>query len=294
MVMNLDINTIKYVTVSHVWGSNLCSFDSGVNGANWKVSLNYPNKLIDIRRCLRMQYLQYVWIDVLCVNQIDNDIKMHQILNMDTYYKNATCCYICLDDVSRDTLINVSHAIKVPEMITCYIDDIIKLASSSWWNRVWTWQEAILPAYPKIVSVKFVPLDVLLSPPGLHYPSVDLHELLITGNTAISILNKSKHNINNFDNLRRFKIMLHEKSSFGDNYLSLRYALSTTSSRKCSLPNDALYGIVSCITDAKILNHCHHTSYANIIKILRCNEMENGSCSTLLNIGNSLLWKKYI
>ena len=286
IVKNVDIKTTEYVTVSHVWGSNLSYFDSGISSVSWKVLLSYPDKLINIRRCLRMQYIQYVWIDVLCIDQTDNHAKMRQILNMDTYYRKATCCYICLDDIPSKTFDNVSCATKIPQMIQYFTDDIVELASSSWWDRVWTWQEAILSSSAKIVNVRFDALKVSLTT-----DVVDLHEFLSVGNVAARI-NINKHNIYNFSNLRKLKMMLDDKANFSDNQLSLRYALSATSNRACSLPNDELYGIASCIIGAQKLHHCHDTSYANIMKILRQNELNNGLCSSLLNIGNSLLWEK--
>lgn len=276
----------EYVIISHVWGdaTNFIQLE----GVNWMIPISYPGKLEDIRTCLRMHCVKYAWIDILCINQDDDTDKMREVPKMEAYYKLAQCCYICLDTLPDETLKNIYYSIKVPSLLMSTCENYIELASSVWWERLWTWQEAILPC--KLI---FVDIHTSRTLTDQLYNTLDMHDVLINGTALLRILNEQKRMLHKSSNLLRFSKLLYERASYKEhtNYISLRYALASTHDRLSRHANDALYGIVSFVAGMEKCTNImsHDSSFTYVLTELWKNEIRSGCCSMLLNTGKSTL-----
>ncbi|KAJ7850047.1 hypothetical protein B0H14DRAFT_2160774, partial [Mycena olivaceomarginata] len=76
-----------YCAVSFTWGYEPPRHE--VAGIPWKVPITDEGKLLFILdACARRGY-EYVWMDVLCVDQTSATEKSVEIPKMKDYYKNA-------------------------------------------------------------------------------------------------------------------------------------------------------------------------------------------------------------
>ncbi|KAF8169470.1 hypothetical protein K438DRAFT_1447748, partial [Mycena galopus ATCC 62051] len=76
-----------YCAVSFTWGYEPPQHE--VAGIPWKVPITDEGKLLFILdACARRGY-EYVWMDVLCVDQASTTEKSVEIPKMKDYYKNA-------------------------------------------------------------------------------------------------------------------------------------------------------------------------------------------------------------
>ncbi|KAI9327942.1 hypothetical protein DFJ73DRAFT_131221 [Zopfochytrium polystomum] len=70
----------------------------------------------------------HIWMDVLCIPQNDDAAKAVEVSHMGSYYRNATCVWVFLDDLGKPS-IPLQKGQK----------------PARWFTRLWTLQECILP-----------------------------------------------------------------------------------------------------------------------------------------------------
>ncbi|KAJ3454430.1 hypothetical protein MRS44_018324 [Fusarium solani] len=178
----------SYEALSYAWGDPLDRRPIMLNGKTTGVTLNLYNAF---RRLRRRRYERRLWVDALCINQDDDTEKSHQVNLMRDIYSNTTMAILWLGDYSDspDPLpapqnpssvtnhiprqIAVAAFAFIKSMATNghydrYHDDSDHKASGhdlasngvgalscllqlSWWHRVWTVQEAVLPENATIV-----------------------------------------------------------------------------------------------------------------------------------------------
>lgn len=74
---------VKYRALSYVWGDSAKRHPIKVNGQNFEVTSNLLYFLTHRNQLLQTKKF---WIDALCINQIDDEEKSHQIPRMRERY----------------------------------------------------------------------------------------------------------------------------------------------------------------------------------------------------------------
>jgi hypothetical protein len=154
-----------YTAVSHTWGNSLNSFE----GLGWDVA-----SWISHHTCKALvEAYKNVWIDSLCIKQVDKeDVKM-QIKEMHNIYRSAQGVVVVLVGNYRAQLSALRRTAQLLvnlEMVQeCTLsssdcpylkileemrDAVVTVREMSWFRRVWTLQEAILS-----VQLTFVGFD---------------------------------------------------------------------------------------------------------------------------------------
>ncbi|RFU76044.1 hypothetical protein TARUN_6205 [Trichoderma arundinaceum] len=161
-VATLDSLDVSYEALSYAWGNDSAdSHESIYFGAN---DVGVTPSLADALRRLRLPNEQrHVWADALCINQTDNVEKSLQVSMMGRIYNKSKQGAIWLGPLgdafapadaqaALDTLSWIAGDREQPSWMDD--DDAKRMAASealkalmnvSWWNRIWTVQEAILP-----------------------------------------------------------------------------------------------------------------------------------------------------
>jgi hypothetical protein len=155
-----------YFALSYTWASASRDRVLPVNGAKLKITQSVEVLLPYIYRKYRSQYL---WIDGICIDQDDPEERAEQVKLMRMIYSKAASCIIWLGKSS----VEIDRAIRwIPDLAAKFqgydsslgftrdsllergIPDMTKnsiwtgiweLLGREWFNRVWTFQEAVLP-----------------------------------------------------------------------------------------------------------------------------------------------------
>ncbi|KAF5590845.1 heterokaryon incompatibility protein [Fusarium subglutinans] len=158
-VISLDNPEIPYEALSYTWGTNVASLQPTVyvRGKEFDVTESLYGAL---QRLRLGQQSRYLWIDAFCINQADNKEKT-QVSMMCRIYSQCTQCLIWLGPLEEiayrdgqaaiDFLSWLAGSQKRPR----WFDDdsavdgaamaLKAFINGSWWGRIWTVQEAILP-----------------------------------------------------------------------------------------------------------------------------------------------------
>lgn len=171
-LMQRSTGELAFYAVSHVWGNAGDMWDVGSfiheNGRPVKPIPMRPEKRSTLLALLRAHPDSYWWIDVLCA-RVDTPLVI-----MRDIYAHCNSCIILLDchpntiqrlsdpciekmwnaiNSIRDAYAFGSHShatTQVIEFARIYqteLDALSTLSHCQWWNRVWTWQEVVLPGW---------------------------------------------------------------------------------------------------------------------------------------------------
>ncbi|KAF8800408.1 hypothetical protein BYT27DRAFT_7200317 [Phlegmacium glaucopus] len=171
IITGTDISKLKscnYCAISHVWGKKPPSFP--VKGIPWPVPISSKEKLIFMLKACERRGYEYVWIDVLCIDQVrDHHEAEKEMPKMQQYYKNAHAT-IVFGSNWRDF---ASQWAKVEARIKDWngdwdmgisvhwdgFADIDMFINDDWFWRVWTLQETVIP-------LTTTPLDTVVTLPA--------------------------------------------------------------------------------------------------------------------------------
>ncbi|KAF2744307.1 HET-domain-containing protein [Sporormia fimetaria CBS 119925] len=126
-----------YAILSHTWGTEdeEVTFDDLADNAG-RDKPGYKK----IQLCgeqAKRDGLQFFWVDTCCINKANKAELSQAIRSMFRWYRNATKCYVYLEDVS------IKKAKRVDTL-----DELTwkpAFSSSRWFTRGWTLQELIAP-----------------------------------------------------------------------------------------------------------------------------------------------------
>lgn len=134
--------------------------------------------LYDLLKQLRtIYYDRFIWIDSICINQLDDDEKSGQIALMGEIYKEAKQVLVWLGQASPDeeaaitmmpaitkilavnapkgalspSIPTTFEAIGLPPYSHSVWTALGSIMSRSWFSRVWTLQEAVLPPKARVL-----------------------------------------------------------------------------------------------------------------------------------------------
>ncbi|KAI5796218.1 heterokaryon incompatibility protein-domain-containing protein [Peziza echinospora] len=178
----------KFCTVSYVWGD--LKHDQGVHvpGIPWFVPVESEHKLrFMLESCLRQGY-KYAWIDLLCIRQGDHNdpqVKSEQLQEfpkMRKYYADAHATIVFGEKyrtfatswaevavvydlwvADRETVegTNGQYEDQTLTVVWNGLGAIDNLLSDTWFLRVWTLQEAVLPfLYSQLITSDGVKMNL--------------------------------------------------------------------------------------------------------------------------------------
>ncbi|KAH4059143.1 hypothetical protein HBI24_242860 [Parastagonospora nodorum] len=142
----------KYEAISYTWGNTnlLHSLHMGGNGNFLKVTTNCFHALRHLRRADSDRAL---WIDAICINQMDLNERGHQLKTMNMIYEMASTVVIHLGEETRGSRILFKELAKAEaefsETGQCnrkppsntIIGELEALIQRPWFRRIWVLQE---------------------------------------------------------------------------------------------------------------------------------------------------------
>lgn len=86
--------------ISYTWGDPVPEYDCDIRNVTWKMTIS-KTKLRDIKRLMIEGGIEFLWVDCVCINQVNKGEKLSEIARMYEYYRSANKCHILLniDDV---------------------------------------------------------------------------------------------------------------------------------------------------------------------------------------------------
>lgn len=146
--ISLD-QTPDYEALSYAWGSQNDKIGTvSLEGKPFPVTSNLEDALHHLRG---EEEPRMLWVDALCINQIDDEEKSHQVRQMKSIYQFATRVVIWLgkelddSDLAMDLIANI-HKVG-PDNFETSLESarsweaLAKFYRRSWFSRVWVLQE---------------------------------------------------------------------------------------------------------------------------------------------------------
>ena len=159
---NLELLTVHegdelkpYVAVSYVWDQNPVFFQ-------W-YGRKITQQALDLARRLSKHTKLPLWIDAICIPQDQHEAKMVELAKMADIYRGAVAVICLVPELSARTSRVVKEGVGILNSESCgelqrtgdvygtYMfvtqgqhQEITALFGSRWWERAWTFQEAIL------------------------------------------------------------------------------------------------------------------------------------------------------
>ena len=166
----------QYEALSYAWGTEQAFEHIVCNGAKLPVT---PHLLEGLRSISKALFVQWLWIDAICINQSDDVEKANQVMQMWQIYSAASRVVVWMGPsnitanlisairaVSSDITANLISTIRVvsedPDNLrfvrenkshaeikrilspVALRNDIVKLFTPSWFERLWVIQEIVL------------------------------------------------------------------------------------------------------------------------------------------------------
>lgn len=151
-----------YEAVSYVWGSTDFAKSIQCNGHELRVTESVETllghlRLLDVSRRL--------WIDGICINQSDLSERSKQVLMMKRIFSAPSRVLIWVGSEDEDTGRAIEQFLawggkplrkdRHLYYIRSPIDAIQRFTNRPWFHRVWTFQEACLPADAEVICGRF-------------------------------------------------------------------------------------------------------------------------------------------
>lgn len=146
-----DLQTVKYAAFSYCWGEARTYNDiqkTWINDQPFWIRTNLWTFLQSLQRGIRMP----VYIDAICLNQLDNKEKGHQVQLMSQVYSNANHTHVWLGSPHWEQDLNLrilrsqlsggtsSNSQWQPEAFL----GLSYICSRNYWHRLWIVQEVLL------------------------------------------------------------------------------------------------------------------------------------------------------
>lgn len=120
-----------YATLSHTWGQDEVTFAEFNSLSRHESSGGFQKVKATCAQACR-DGLGFVWVDTCCINK-DSSAELGEAINsMFRWYRNATMCYVYLQDLSGNVALPICQA------------SVLK--GCRWFSRGWTLQELLAPS----------------------------------------------------------------------------------------------------------------------------------------------------
>lgn len=170
-----------YEGLSYVWGNAGDTSPIGLNGTPYHITKNLECALRYLRH---RDFSRVLWVDAVCIDQENVREKTHQVNMMRSIYKECIQCLVWLGEIpTAENGFNIDDANAALDFITlcaelsepskqgitmppslstqCQLDGARKaficLTRNTWWSRIWTVQEVVLP---RKVLIQWGPLSL--------------------------------------------------------------------------------------------------------------------------------------
>ncbi|KAK1830807.1 hypothetical protein QBC39DRAFT_104086 [Podospora conica] len=147
-----------YAIISHTWGHDEPWFNDLL--VPWKAMIGFEMMRRVARLCSDRGY-QHFWIDICCIDR-SNSAEFAEQPSITSYFKNASICFVYLEDVSDPITIALGTGDRPMALATTASDDIQHsdggFASAKWFTRAWTLVDLISPRELEFFSQNWHPL----------------------------------------------------------------------------------------------------------------------------------------
>lgn len=144
---------IRYVALSYVWGKTGRNFN--LPERKYGIPLDgLPRTISDAIKVTKSLGYDYLWVDMLCIDQQSKEDKHRQIAIMDKIYRSADLTIIvAAGNDCGDGIPGVSERCRPPRLSTTIGNTILveekedpgkEIETSIWRSRGWTFQEGLL------------------------------------------------------------------------------------------------------------------------------------------------------
>jgi hypothetical protein len=140
-LQNSDNSSHLYEALSYVWGSEDKPQSIIVDDQNLSITQNLYTSLL---RLQNYSFPRILWVDAICINQVDEKEKEHQIPLMAEIYLKANRVLVWLgeaEDGGDQALKAIHHAgetsAKYLSHAESYRPQILKLLRRPWFQRIW-------------------------------------------------------------------------------------------------------------------------------------------------------------
>ena len=149
----VDESSTPYIALSYVWGSSRKNAAIHTNEIPAPIPENLPLVIMDAISVTKSLGFRYLWVDRLCIDQVNRDIKHRQLQEMDAIYAGSELTIIGAAGQDGDYGLpgvsscprTTSFLAKVGGTEAAYIQHPYGLIrKSKWYSRGWTYQEAFL------------------------------------------------------------------------------------------------------------------------------------------------------
>ncbi|KAF3930110.1 hypothetical protein ABW19_dt0206688 [Dactylella cylindrospora] len=273
VVRSSDLAKANYAVVSHVWGATV-DIEGLKYGVNWKIPIRDEQKLKQILETARLIIGErYIWMDVLCMDQRKKNKS--EIANMKNYLAHATGCLVWLENTyndpdwksvlnaikkvnrffeldqyanalpgameARSRTKNITLRLSVSDKdVFDRIKDLRELEAASWFKRVWTLQEGVIPE-----NVFFCTPERYITAGCYIWTISELCESLARRFLRIGRLEGTA--IANKLQLSEIHKMLHLRNLYQKREISYWHLTQAVRTRNCKYEQDRVFGVCGMI-----------------------------------------------
>ena len=200
----------SYEALSYTWGATGQAVDNiKVDGLPFTVT---PSLEIALRHLRSQQETRILWIDALCINQLDVEERSLQVQKMKTIYQSASAVLVWLgeerdnSDLAMHFIIKLGNidldqvSFEIEDKITSKLwDALFHLLHRPWWSRSWVLQEIAVATGEPLMGCgqKWLPWSVFEKTQSLIARSTSLRVLQTMSDTVPSLLLIRKHRTGN-------------------------------------------------------------------------------------------------
>jgi hypothetical protein len=136
-----DKGTHLYEALSYVWGSSDKPRSVFIDECDLPITVNLHTALSRLRD---RSFERIIWVDSVCINQVDEQEKAHQIQSMADIYSQANRVIVYLgkaaddsDQALEDIRIAAEDGSTNPSISEKSQKAILKLLKRLWFQRIW-------------------------------------------------------------------------------------------------------------------------------------------------------------
>ncbi|EFW99930.1 het domain containing protein [Grosmannia clavigera kw1407] len=146
-------NIPPYAILSHTWEDGEVALGDWQNIAEAKKKRGYRKIELSCQQAAR-DGLDYIWVDTNCIDKTSSAELSEAINSMFAWYRDATVCYVFLEDV------RIPERLQAEPSETFLEDSSVKAAftKSKWFTRGWTLQELVAPSKAVFFSYEWLPI----------------------------------------------------------------------------------------------------------------------------------------
>jgi hypothetical protein len=263
----------SYSAVSYCWGGQAQPCEISLGGASFKVTRNLFEILLELRTSSLED--QVLWIDALCINQLDVSERNSQVKQMHMVYAYASTTLICLGPASKagvsmmqflhdcpvdqDTAAELLDSLERRDnnFVLAFYQGLVEFYLCEYWTRVWVVQE--------IYHSRRHDIKVIWGGQAIDYFCLyEIREALVrtrdeqvdvfggSANFADHAIQRALHSAGKIEQYTQLLPLLHYKgpaTTTSKGHKSLYWEIEMYRDKKCSDLRDYVYGYYRLLPD---------------------------------------------